>query len=152
MQTLFEKNQISLKLLGAFISHIEDRYPDEASRKDGADNLLTVLRIYKWHLMQYAQCKAATWDQLATLKHGAREAELILVDILENESARMAGWYSGGTAKNTAQRIANMLSQIILELTKEITLNEEIYPELKDAFDRERESYRKMKSEAEEAA
>ena len=140
--------ELQLNIVRAYISWVRELYPNE---EDGADRLILVLRIYEWHLRRYAQRKPATPDQIATLKHGIRQAEILLLDIFENEPAMMAGWYLGCIEKNEAQRLANLLSQLSLELTKEVIANEALYPALKPMFDRERAEYRRMKAEAEGA-
>ena len=88
---------------------------------------------------------------LETIKHCVRQAEIILQDIQENEPVMMIGWYMGCIATNPAQRLCNVLSSLLLELTKEIVHTEEQYPELKFAFDRERASYRRLKNEYDQA-
>jgi hypothetical protein len=140
--------QIQLNAVHAYIAWVRDLYPNE---EDGADRLILVLQIYEWQLRRYKNLKPVNPDQMATLKHGIRTAELILDDIWVNEPEMMQGWYMGCPSQNEAQRLANLLWQITLEFTKEIQANEELYPALKPMFDRERAEYRRMKDEAEEA-
>jgi hypothetical protein len=115
------------------------------------DRPIVVLKIYEWHLRRYRDRKPLNPDQMATSKHGIRQAELLLHDIWENVPEDMQGWYMGCKERNQAQRLANLLWQIVMELTKEIQANEALYPELKFAFDRERAQYRQMLEEAREA-
>lgn len=148
MQTLLEINQVSLQVVTAYIAHIKSLYPDP---DDGAERLLLVLRIYRWHIARYHENTAVTFDELMTLKHGIRETELLLEDIFESEPQRLQGWYHGRKPENQAQRLVNLLSELILELTKEIQANEDLFPELKFAFDRERAQYRASLEAAREA-
>ena len=140
--------EMQVNIVRAYRKHIEEIYPDKA---DGADRLILVLKIYEWHLRRYRDRKAATLEQLQTLKHGIRQAELLLHEIFENVPEDMQGWHMGCKERNQAQRLANLLWEIVLELTKEIQANEALYPELKFAFDRERAQYRRMLEEAREA-
>jgi hypothetical protein len=140
--------QIQLRAVRAYLVWVDELYPDKV---DGADRLILVLRIYEWQLRRSAKPMPVNPDQMATLKHGVRTAENLLHDIQENEPAMMKDWYLGCTPQNQAQRLAHLLWEIVLELTKEIQANEALYPELKFAFDRERAKYRRMLEEAREA-
>jgi hypothetical protein len=143
--------KIQLNICDAYLAWVRELYPNE---EDGADRLILVLRIYRWHLHRYAihaTPKALTLNQLQMFKTCIRTAELLIADIHENEPEMMSGWYMGCLTDNQAQRLANLMWEICLELTKEIQANEELYPDLKPAFDRERATYRRMKFEAEQA-
>jgi hypothetical protein len=67
--------QIQLRAVRAYIDRVDELYPDKV---DGADRLILVLRIYEWQLRRYALNKPATLDQLGTLKHGIRTAEILI--------------------------------------------------------------------------
>jgi hypothetical protein len=140
--------QIQLNAVRCYIDWVRELYPNE---EDGADRLILVLKIYEWQLRRYKNLKPLNSDQMATLKHGIRTAELLIHDIWENEAEMMQGWYLGCTPQNEAQKLANLLWQITLEFTKEIQANEELYPALKPMFDRERAEYRKLLEDAREA-
>ncbi|WP_433963852.1 hypothetical protein [Tunturiibacter gelidiferens] len=140
--------EIQLNAVRAYIAWVRDLYPNE---EDGAARLILVLQIYEWQLRRYKNLKPVNPDQMATLKHGIRTAELILDDIWENQQEMMQGWYLGCTPQNEAQRLANLLWQITLEFTKEIQANEQFYPALKPMFDKERVEYRKMLDDVREA-
>jgi hypothetical protein len=130
------------------------RFTEQIHRDEGrieAGRFVTVLKIYRWHLHRFDKHQAATPDELGTLKHGVRTAEIILAELKENCPIELEQWYAGCEPSNYAQRFSNHLSAIIAALSEEITANEALYPELKFAFDRERESYRQMKQDAEEA-
>lgn len=145
---MMSRTQLRLNILRAYISHVQNLYPNE---EDGADRLLLVLRIYEWHLNRMHSKHSVSFDQLTMLKTGVRQAELLLNDILLNESNNMTNWFAGCTAENTAQELANLTSEVIEELTQEIAANEALYPELKFVFDRERAQYRARYEEAVEA-
>ena len=138
--------QINLNVCTAYITWVQELYADNLAE---ADRLLLVLNIYQWHLRRYADRKPATPDQMGTMKHEIRQSELLLEDIHENEPEMMQGWHVGCKEKNQAQRLANLMWEIIMELTMEVQENEALYPALKPEFDRERASYRKMKNAAE---
>ena len=140
--------QIQLRAVRAYIAWIEELYPDKV---DGADNLILVLRIYEWQLRRYALNKPATLNQLGTLKHGIRTAEILINAIHENESEMMGGWRLGCKPENQAQSLCSLLWQIVMALTQEVVETERRYPDRKLTFDRERAQYRQMKDEAEEA-
>jgi len=140
--------EIQLRAVRAYIAWVEQLYPN---KEDGADRLILVLRIYEWQLRRYALNKPATLDQLGTLKHGIRTAEILINAIHENEAEMMEDWRLWCKPKNQAQSLCSLLWKIVTALTQEVQETERRYPELKDAFDSERASYRKMKDEAEEA-
>ena len=140
--------QVRLNIVRAYINYITELYPNE---EDGADRLLLVLRIYRWHLGRSGIHRPLSFDHLQMAKTGVRQAELILQDIQENEPELMNGWYAGCPASNQGQHLANLLCELILEFTQTIIANENLFPELKQAFDRERAEYRRMKHEAEKA-
>jgi hypothetical protein len=142
------KNEVSLRLIKLYIKHIEELFADDP--KD-AENLLMVLQCYKHSLLRRSKPHAVDFDWLWLLKHNLRQAENILVEILEDGPDLMAGWFMGRKATNPAQHLSNVLTELILEFTKEIVQTEAMFPELKPAFDRERSEYRRMKEEAEEA-
>jgi hypothetical protein len=123
-------------------------YPDKV---DGADRLILVLRIYEWQLRRFALNKPAALDQLGTLKHGIRTAEILINSIHENEAAMMEDWRLGCKPENQAQSLCSLLWQIVMALTAEVEENERLYPELKPIFDKERAQYRQMKDAADEA-
>jgi hypothetical protein len=129
-------SQIQLNVVRAFTKHVQEQYPDPTYE---SKKLLLVLQIYEWHLVRFSKKKACIFDELSTLKHGVRQAELFIVEIAENPS-------ESGT-----QLWAELLQAIVMDLTEEIAANEALYPEMKPAFDRERARYRQMKQDAEEA-
>jgi hypothetical protein len=137
--------QMQLNAVRAYIAWVKELYPN---KEDGADRLLMVLQIYEWQLRRAKDRKPVNPDQMATLKHGIREAELLYSDIIENEAEEMSGWYAGCVPTNQAQRLCNLLCELILEFTQEVIANEALYPALKPMFDRERAQYRKLKEEA----
>jgi hypothetical protein len=137
--------QIQLRAVRAYIAWVDELYPDKLH---GADRLILVLRIYEWQLRRSAKPKPVNPDEMATLKHGVRTAENLLHDIQENESEMMKDWYLGCSPQNQAQKLANLLWQIVMSFTQEIQENEALYPALKPMFDKERADYRKMKNEA----
>jgi hypothetical protein len=149
-QTLMNSSiqQIQLRAVRAYMDWVDKLYPDKI---DGADRLILVLRIYEWQLRRYELNKPATVDQLGTLKHGIRTAEILINAIHENESEMMEGWLLGCKPKNQAQSLCSLLWQIVMALTQDVQETERLYPELKTEFDRERASYRKMKDAADEA-
>jgi hypothetical protein len=138
--------QIQLNAVRAYIDWVHELYPN---KEDGADRLILVLQIYEWQLLRSAKPKPVNPDEMATLKHGVRTAELVLNAIQENEPARMQGWYLGCTPQNQAQKVANLLWEIVMSFTAEIQENEALYPALKPMFDGERAAYRRMLEEAE---
>jgi hypothetical protein len=139
----------SLELLDKVLGITEHAY---AKNKDiSGGRFIQVLKIYRWHLLRAERCIPATLDQLGTLKHGIRTAERILESLAVEAADDLEGWYLGCSPANNIHRFANTLWAIIMALTAEVQENERLYPELKDAFDRERANYRKMKDEAEEA-
>jgi hypothetical protein len=140
--------EIQLNAVRAYITWVKELYPDE---EDGADRLIKVLKIYEWQLLRYKNLKPVNPDQMATLKHGIRTAELVLESIQENEAEMMQDWYLGCTPQNEAQKLANLLWQITMSFTAEVHENESLYPALKPMFDKERAEYRRMKEEADEA-
>jgi hypothetical protein len=140
--------EIQLRAVRAYMDWVDKLYPDKI---DGADRLILVLRIYEWQLRRSAKPKPVNPDQMGTLKHGVRTAEILLNDIQENEPEMMKDWYLGCTPQNQAQKLANLLWQLVMSFTAEIQENEALYPELKFAFDRERAQYRRMLEEAREA-
>jgi hypothetical protein len=140
--------EIQLNAVRAYIAWVRELYPNE---EDGADRLILVLQIYEWQLLRYKNLKPVNPDQMATLKHGIRTAELILEDIQANQPEMMQNWYLGCTPQNEAQRLANTLWQITMAFTAEVQENESLYPALKPMFDRERAEYRRMKEAADEA-
>lgn len=142
------KNEVSLRLIRLYIAHIESLFTDDP--KD-AEKVTMVLQVYKLSLIRRSKPHAVDFDWLWLLKHNLRQAEDILVEILENEQECMQGWFMGCQATNQLQHLSNVLSELILEFTKEIVQTEEMFPHLKPEFDRERSEYRRMKAEAEEA-
>jgi hypothetical protein len=140
--------QMQLNIVRAYIDWVDELYPDKV---DGADRLILVLKIYEWQLRRYELKKLATLDQLGTLKHGIRIAEILINAIHENEAEMMKGWRLGCKPKNQAQSLCSLLWQIVMALTAEVVETERLYPELKPMFDRERVRYRQMKDAAEEA-
>jgi hypothetical protein len=140
--------EIQLRAVRAYIDWVDELYPDKV---DGADRLILVLRIYEWQLRRYALNKPATLDQLGTLKHGIRTAEILIIAIHENEAEMMEGWRLWCKPKNQAQSLCSLLWQIVMALTAEVQETERLYPAFKDSFDRERASYRRMKDAADEA-
>lgn|ERR1700733_493011 len=140
--------EIQLRAVRAYIAWVKELYPNE---EDGADRLIHVLRIYEWQLRRSAKPKPVNPDQMGTLKHGVRTAEILCHDIQENEPEMMKDWYLGCTPQNQAQKLANLLWQIVMAFTAEIQENEQLYPALKPMFDKERADYRAMKDAADEA-
>lgn len=140
--------QLQLNAVRAYIDWVGQLYADKPYE---ADRLILVLRIYEWQLRRAVTPKPVNPDQMATLKHGVRTAENLLNDIQENEPARMQDWCFGCTPQNQAQKLANLLWEIVMSLTAEIQENEQLYPALKPMFDRERAEYRRMKRAALEA-
>ena len=149
MQTLQDQSKLSLQILKAYIEYIKDLYKENPAE---ASNLLLVLDIYKCHLMLLPKRKAASGETLQMFKHGVRMAGNLIEEIIENEPLRAQGWYWGCTPTNQVQRLANILCEIIMELTKIIAANEALYPHLKDAFDRERAEWYAMAEAAREAS
>jgi hypothetical protein len=147
MQAL-KRTDVAIQLVDAYIKQIEDEY---RGHEDEAGSLVLVLKIYKMSLRQKHKREVISPDMLATYKHGVRQAELLLNNLTENEPELMVGWYIGIEAQNAAQRLANILWELVLELTQQIMATEAMFPELKPAFDRERRQYRKMLEEAREA-
>jgi hypothetical protein len=139
----------NLELLNSFLGAVEQYHAANPDIHSG--RYIQVLTIYRWHLLRAKQQKAATLDELPTLKHGVRTAEIILHAIRDLEPEAFEDFYFGCNPQNQPQRFANSLWTIIMSLTMEIQENEHLYPELKDAFDRERAEYRRIKLEAEEA-
>ena len=142
------KTELSLRLVDSFIEHVKAVYPN---LDNGADRLVLILRIYRLSLRRRMNPSATRIEILASLKHGIREAELLLEDIWENESQMMAGWLWGIPANNPAQQLANLLWEVVMTLTQEVMAIEAMFPGMRQGFDREREQYRKMKSDSEEA-
>jgi hypothetical protein len=140
--------EMQVNIVRAYRKHIEEMYADNFAE---ADRLILVLKIYEWHLRRYRDRKPLNPDQMVTSKYGIRHAELLIHDIWENVPEDMQGWYMGCKERNQAQRLANLLWQIVMELTKEIQANEALYPALKPMFDRERAKYRRMLEDAGEA-
>ena len=140
--------QIQLRAVRAYIDWVDELYPD---KKDGADHLILVLKIYEWQLRRFALNKPATLDQLGTLKHGIRTAEIVINAIHENEAELMKDWRLWSKPKNQAQSLCSLLWQIVMSLAAEVQENEALYPELKAEFDKERAQYRQMKEAADEA-
>jgi len=145
---MLSTHQLDLKVCTAYITWVEELYADNPHE---ADRLLLVLKIYQWQLRRSANPKPVNPDQMATLKHGVRQAEILMEDIHENESEDMKDWYLGCKENNQAQRLVNLLWEIVMSLTAEIQENEALYPALKPMFDRERAAYRRMKEAADEA-
>jgi hypothetical protein len=135
-QPMISTAQIELNTCNAYIAHLNDIFtvPTYESKQ-----LLLILEIYRWQLRRKVRSIPLKLDQLATLKTGVRNAENFMVMI------------DGGSPRAVAEEIAEILRSIILELTKEIVVNEELYPHLKSAFDEERRAYRKMRNDAIEA-
>jgi hypothetical protein len=88
--------QTQIRAVRAYINWVDELYPDKV---DGADYLILVLRIYEWQLRRYALNKPATLDQLGTLKHGIRTAEIVINAIHENEAEMMKGWRLGANLR-----------------------------------------------------
>src|SRR5258705_2096402 len=109
--------EIQLRAVRAYITWVDELYPDKV---DGADRLILVLRIYEWQLRRYALNKPATLDQLGTLKHGIRTAEILINAIHENEAEMMEDWRLGYKPKNQAQSLCSLLWQIVMALTQEV--------------------------------
>jgi hypothetical protein len=128
--------QIELNVCNAYIAYLKDKFtvPSYESK-----TFMFILEIYRWQLRRRVRNIPLKLDQLDTLKTGVRNAEdfLLMID--------------GGSPRAVAEEIAEILRSIILELTKEIVVNEELYPHLKTAFDRERAEYRAMREAALEA-
>ena len=142
------KTELSLRLVNSYIEHVRAVYPN---LDNGADRLVLILRIYRLSLRRRLKPSAARLEILASLKHAIREAELLLEDIWENESQMMAGWFWGIEPNNPAQQLANLLWEVVMSLTQEAMAIEATFPGMREVFDREREQYRKMKSDSEEA-
>ena len=142
------KTELSLRLVNSYIEHVRAVYPN---LDNGADRLVLILRIYRLSLRRRMKPSAARIEILASLKHAIREAELLLEDIWENESQMMAGWFWGIEPNNPAQQLANLLWEVVMSLTQEAMAIEATFPGMREVFDREREQYRKMKSDSEEA-
>jgi hypothetical protein len=143
---MISTQQLQLNIVKAYIAHVQELYADEPHE---VSRLILVLQIYEWQLRRYRLKKAATLDQLGTLKHGIRTAELILEDVHDNEPQRMQGWFFGCSPKNEAQRLCSLLWQIVVSLTREIVEVERMHHAMKPQFDEERARYRHMKQEAE---
>ena len=142
--------QLNLNICTAYLAWVRELYPNE---EDGADRLITVLRIYRWQLRRYVKQAIPaplTLDQIQMYKTGIRISECLLEDINENEPEAMHGWYWGSHEQNQAQRLANILCDLIMEFTKEITEAELQHPALKKQFDDERAEYRAMKDAADQ--
>jgi hypothetical protein len=138
--------QIQLNAVRAYIDWVRKLYPTEEA---GAASLIMVMQIYEWHLRRYQLKSPATLDELSTLKHGIREAEILIHAIHDNEPSRMQGWYLGCNPANQAQSLCSLLWQLVMSLAQEIVETEGQHPALKPMFDRERAEYRRMKTEAE---
>jgi hypothetical protein len=128
--------QIELRTCNAYIAYLKDKFPVPSYE---SKSFMFILEIYRWQLRRKVRGIPLKLDQLDTLKTGARNAENFLLMI------------DGGSPRTVAEEIAEILRSIILELTKEIVVNEELYPELKSNFDRERAEYRAMREAALEA-
>ena len=129
--------QIELNVCNAYIAYLKDKFPVPSYE---SKKFMFILEIYRWQLRRRVRNIPLKLDQLDTLKTGVRNAEdfLLMID--------------GGSPRAVAEEIAEILRSIILELTEEIVVNEELYPELKPAFDLERRQYRAMREAALEAA
>ena len=121
-------------MVRAYIAHVTAQY---AVPTIEVDRLLMILKIYEWQQRRFILKRARGLDNLATLKHGVREAERFLEDFADG--------------KNLPSDAIELVLSIILELTKEIIHTEELYPDMRFIFDRERAHYRTMKNEADEA-
>lgn len=141
------KYEVSRRLITLYIEHIESLYADNP--KD-AEKLVTILKVYKHSLKRRTKPQPVDFDWLWLLKHNLRQAENVLVEILENEPELMLGWFMGCKATNPAQHLSNVLTEIILEFTKEIMQTESMFPHLKAEFDKERAEYRLAKAEYED--
>lgn len=128
--------QIELNVCLAYQARIRETFPVPTYE---SEKFLLILRIYEWQLKRRQAKKAATWDELATLKHGVRQAEWFIHELQDRTEH-----------DDIAKEIHEVLWEIVVELTQDIMANEALYPELKPAFNREREQYRRMKEEAEE--
>ena len=134
--SLKEKARITLNLIRLFIADTEGLCSDD---EDIADRLLCVLRTYEADLVRHTEDKLTTFDELLDMKEAIRETNELLYDLAESEAQMMQGWHHGITPRNSAQHVANVLSEIHLELSKATLAQEELYPELKFAFDRIRQ-------------
>jgi hypothetical protein len=142
-----DKQPYSLELLDKVLGITERAHAENKDISGG--RFIQVLKIYRWHLQRVERGIPATLDQLGTLKHGIRTAEIILESLAVEEAEAIEGWYLGCAPQNNIHRFANTLWAIIMALTAEIQENERLYPALKPMFDRERSEYRRMKDEAE---
>ena len=141
---------IDVPLLDEFLRGAEQVQAEDPTDIDGSRYIL-LLKIFRWQLLRRERSKPAGLDDLGVLKTGIRNAELLLETVHTNEAAAMEGWHFGCNPKNAQQRFCNFIWMAVLSLTAEVIATERQHPQLKDAFDRERADYRKMKLEAEEA-
>lgn len=130
---MISREQIELNVCRGYIQRVQETFPAGAYY---ADRYLLILQIREWQLKRHLKRVPVTLDELPTLKHGIRSAELFLEQI------------NGGEPRWVAGEIAGILCAVILEFTKEIVHTEELHPELKPAFDRERAQYRAMRADA----
>jgi hypothetical protein len=141
---------INVSAINQFLRAAELIQAEDPSDIDGS-RFIMVLKIFKWQLIRRDRHIVVTLDELGTLKHGVRTAELVLENLHETEAESLEDWHFGCSPQNPAQNFANSVWTIILSFTAEISQIEAHHPHLKAEFDRERAAYRAMKDAAEEA-
>ena len=111
---------LALRILKEYIEFIQELYADDPV---SARPLIAVFEIYECSLARSSQDRAPTLDQLAAVVQGIGWARRLLNEIIDNEPLRVWGWYWGCKPANRVQRLVSILSELVMDMTQEITAN-----------------------------
>jgi hypothetical protein len=101
---------------GDYLAHL---YADAADL-EGIDLLLDVLETYEADLRRIAANRSGDAGHFATVKMTSALAGSLLHDLFADHADLLADWYPRMYVENTAQLIANLLSEIIQDFAGSI--------------------------------
>ena len=123
---------LALRILKEYIEFIQELYADDPV---SARPLIAVFEIYECSLARSSQDRAPTLDQLAAVVRGIGWARRLLNEIINNEPLRVWGWHWGCKPANRVQRLVSILSELVMDMTQEITANWPLFPEVTRQYD-----------------